>query len=252
LTAQALAADLLDLLLPRGCVACGERIPPEDGGSLVCVRCRTLLRPPPPPRCPRCDVPVGTGTVEGTPCLECADWPEILFYARAATVMEPPASDMVHALKYEGWSRLSLPMGRRMAAVLPQASGSQVVVPVPTTPGRRRMRGYNQADLLARVVSGQTGYPLVEALRRPRGGSQVKSSPRERQANVSGAFRMVGAARSRIEDAEVILVDDVLTTGATAKAAASVLGAAGAKSVGLVTFSRALPFGEEGGRPSSA
>ena len=63
---------------------------------------------------------------------------------------------------------------------------------------------------------------------------------------------MVGAARSRIEDAEVILVDDVLTTGATAKAAASVLGAAGAKSVGLVTFSRALPFGEEGGRPSSA
>lgn len=250
--AQTLAAELLDLLLPRGCLACGERIPPEEGGELVCVRCRTLLRPPPSPRCHRCHVPLGTGWVEGAPCLECLDWPEILVFARAVTAMEPPADAMVHALKYDGWRSLSRLMGRRMAAVLPKVHENAILVPVPTTPRRRRMRGYDQAHLLARVVAEETEYRMVEALHRPRGGTQIRSDPTERRANVAGAFHFLESAGSRIRDAEVILIDDVLTTGATAVAAASVLGAAGAKSVGLLTFARALPFGGEGGRSSLA
>jgi ComF family protein len=214
------------------------------------VRCRTLLRSPAPPRCLRCDVPLGTGQPVGATCLECADWPEILAFARAAVVMEPPADALVHALKYGGWRSLGEMMGRRMATVCPPVGGDPVVVPLPTTSRRRRMRGYNQARVLAEVVARELGVALVEALDRPSGGTQVRSGPRERRSNVHGSFRVVPSSRSRFRGLEVILIDDVLTTGATALSAASALGEKGAKSVRLLTFARALPFGAEGRRTS--
>jgi predicted amidophosphoribosyltransferase len=243
-----LGTDLLDLFLPRGCVSCGERIPPEEEVGLVCVRCRTLLRRPPPPRCPRCDVPQGTGREAGAPCLECAHWPDILSWARAAVAMEPPADGLVHALKYGGWRTLGDVMGQRMVKVLPPTLDVPLVVPVPTTLHRKRMRGYNQARVLAEVVAGQIGACLEDALSRPKGGTQVRMGPRERSANVRGAFRVLPDSASRIEGREVILIDDVLTTGATALSAVSALAEAGPRSVGLLTFARALPFGTSQGR----
>lgn len=242
---KSLLEDLRDLLLPRGCLGCGHRIPPEEGPELICARCRTLLRPPPPPRCIRCDVPLGTGHPHDAPCLECADWPEVLSFARAASVLESPADSMVHALKYDGWRALSEFMGRLMSAVCPPVGPDFLVVPVPTTRKRERTRGYNQARILAEVVAETLGLELLDALDRPRGASQVRLGPRERQGNVWGSFCPIPAFRSRIGGAEVILVDDVLTTGATAVSAAMALGEAGAKSVGLVTFARALPFSTE-------
>ena len=237
--------DLFDLLLPRGCVACRDRIPPEEEEDLVCVRCRTLLRPLPPPCCPRCNVPLGTGHPDGAPCLECAEWPEILRSARAAVIMEPPADALVHALKYGGWRGLGELMGHRMVAATSPSPGNQVVVPIPTTPRRRRGRGYNQARVLAETVARGLGAPLVDALHRPRGGTQVKLGPLERRKNVESSFHVLPSARSRIQRSEVILIDDVLTTGATAVSAARILGEYGAGSVRLLTFARALPFGAE-------
>ncbi len=183
-----LATDLLDLFLPRGCVACGDRIPPEEAPGLVCMRCRTLLRRPPPPRCPRCDVPQGTGREAGAPCLECAHWPDILDWARAAMVMEAPADALVHALKYGGWRSLGEVMGGYMAKLLPPMAGVPLVVPVPTTPHRKRMRGYNQARVLAEVVAGEIGACVEDALERPRGGTQVRMGPRERRCPRVGRF----------------------------------------------------------------
>lgn len=243
--AGALAQDLLDLLLPRACLGCRDRIPPEEGQSLVCARCRTLLRPPPFPRCPRCDLPVGTGGPRGDACLECQDWPPELVSARAAVVMEPPADALVHALKYGGWRTLGEMMGSRMAAVPGPVGGDAVAVPVPTTERRRRDRGYNQAQVLAAVVARLRGMPLVEALERPGGRTQVRLGPEERRANVMGSFRLLPAVGSRIRGREVILIDDVLTTGATAISAAGTLSQGGAGSVHLLTFARALPFGAE-------
>ena len=238
----------MDFLLPTGCVVCRSWIPSAEGRagasirgetSIICRRCTVRLARASWPRCPRCHAPRGTGREEASECLECSDWPPALTRARYAWILVPPATDLVHALKYEGWRELAEPMGVAMARELPRSPGS-VVVPVPTTPARVRRRGYNQAGLLAGVVARRLGVPRHEALRRSSApSSQTRLSPRARKENVRGAFAMADGAG--LEGAEVILVDDVLTTGATASEAASTLALAGAASVSLVTFARALP-----------
>lgn len=240
-------ADLVDLLLPGGCVACGNWIPEPHAVRLVCGSCRARLPRAPWPRCPRCHLPLGTGRSGTARCRECADWPDALDHARFATVLAPPADKLVHALKYGGWAELAREMGRTMASLrLPAApaGASRLVVPVPTTRERVRERGYNQAELLARSVAETLDIPFLEGLVRVRGGAtQVALPPSQRRANVKGAFAARGGeAAPRIEGAHVVLVDDVLTTGSTAGAAASELVRMGASEVTLLVYARAMPF----------
>ena len=116
------------------------------------------------------------------------------------------------------------------------------IVPVPTTPGRLRRRGYNQAQLLAQGVAGRSAGTVVDVLeRRAEGVSQVALHPGERRANVDGAFSLRPGAESLISGKNLVLVDDVLTTGATASVAATVLETGGAATVRLLTFARSLP-----------
>lgn len=235
----------IDLLLPAVCLGCGHWIP---GGSqrreaLVCGRCESLLTPPPPPRCPRCDYPRAAGHVEGRPCGECREWDPELEGARTAVLLEGPAPRLVHALKYGGWRRAALPMARAMHRRLLPDDADAVLVPVPTTAARLRVRGYNQATELAVALSQRTGLHVVEALVRRGGGpSQVALHPSQRRTNVRDAFGAPqGGGESGIRGRKVLLVDDVLTTGATAGAAARALWAGGARSIGLLAFARALP-----------
>jgi ComF family protein len=153
---------------------------------------------------------------------------------------------MIHALKYEGWAELAEPMATRMARVA-LGLNSPLIVPVPTTPQRVRDRGYNQAGLLALAYGRGTGRPVVEALiRRDSGPSQVALQPLERSANVRSAFGLNpqhgagGSGLFALQGAHVVLIDDVLTTGATSQAAARVLLEAGAAEVVVLTFARAL------------
>jgi ComF family protein len=153
----------------------------------------------------------------------------------------------VHALKYEGWPELADFMGRAMAAAIASPSGGDVggapsvVVPMPTTRERLRRRGYNQAELLARRVSDLTRLPLVAALARSGSGrSQTGLTPTERAENVRGVFRPAQGRAGVEPGVHVVLVDDVLTTGATASEAASVLAGMGSARVTLVTYARAL------------
>jgi len=176
----------------------------------------------------------------------CRAWPEALSFARHAHVLAHPADALVHALKYEGWAELAGEMGRAMARVPlphPPAGPPRLVVPVPTTAARVRRRGYNQALLLARAVAEGAGLDLSEALIRTRGGAtQVALHPSQRRANVRGVFAAREEETPRLRGAHVLLVDDVLTTGATAGAAALELARAGAEATTLLTFARALPF----------
>lgn len=168
--------------------------------------------------------------------------------ARAAVILDEIPGAMVHALKYRGWRGLADLMAQMMAPDLPKGPPDPLVVPVPTTPWRRRTRGYNQAALIAEEVARRKQLSLVEALRRREGRTQVDLGPRARRSNVQGAFAIDESLRSRIRGREVILVDDVLTTGATAIAAARSLESAGVTTVRLLTFARSLPFAErEGG-----
>jgi ComF family protein len=156
-------------------------------------------------------------------------------------MLRPPADDLVHALKYEGWPELGSVMGDAVARIAPETGGPEVVVPTPTTTERLRSRGYNQAELLARRVAEVRGLPLHHALCRTQGRrSQTSLTPTERTENVRGVFEGRGSVRGSIEGVHVFLVDDVLTTGATASEAAAELGRMGAGAVTVLTFARAL------------
>ncbi|HUG36871.1 MAG TPA: phosphoribosyltransferase family protein [Candidatus Limnocylindrales bacterium] len=241
--------DLLDLLLPPGCAACKTWQPGGRGAPLVCGRCRSRLRVAPWPRCPRCHFPRGARRVDAPDCLECREWPEALTAARYAYVLEHPADDLVHALKYEGWRELADVMGGALVDLIDSGTvvgvraRDPVVVPVPTTARRLARRGYNQAELLAARLAAGRDCALVHALvRAGEGRSQTALSPTERRENVRGAFAPVRAAEPTVSGADIVLVDDVLTTGATASEAAAALAAMGAASVTLVAFARALPM----------
>jgi len=239
---SALVDELVELFLPRGCLGCGERIPPEERNGLICPSCRSRLRTPPSPTCPRCQAPKGTGHALEEQCLECVDWPPVLRSARAAVLLGPTARSMVHALKYRGWAELAAFMAERMSREAYSDFEDPILVPVPTTKWRRRTRGYNQAAVLARALSLERSLPIVEAIQRRGGRSQVRLGPREREANVQGAFSLKEKFRSHIRGREVILIDDILTTGATAASAARALESGGVRAVHLRTFARALPF----------
>jgi len=248
-------ADLLDLLLPSGCVACRTWLPGGRAAPLVCAHCRSRLRVASWPRCPRCHFPRGARRVESADCHECRDWPAALDAARYAYVLEPPADDLVHALKYEGWGELADLMGRAVAKLDPagrsmtrppteRSSGRDpaIVVPVPTTARRLKRRGYNQAALLAARVAAERAARLVHGIERAgEGRSQTALAPAERRLNVRGAFTPAREAAAAVAGAHVLLVDDVLTTGATASEAACALRGMGAASVTLLAFARALP-----------
>ena len=235
-------APLVDFLLPSACIACGARI---AGGGLVCAPCRGRLRPPPAPRCERCDYPAGTGHRPGRPCLECLEWPEALWLARSAVALRTPADVLVHGLKYEGWRELAPMMAelmeRRLLSVLHDLE-RHVVTYVPTSSAHRRRRGYDQAELVARALAARTGLPFAHVLaRRRQKRTQVSLHPQQRMANVRDAFSLRPADGPPAAGRDVLLVDDVLTTGATARAAADTLARAGVGRVALVTFARALP-----------
>ena len=250
-----LVSRVVDFLLPPACAACGGPVsltPSRGAGgferahrSRVCPGCALRLRALPHPRCGRCDAPRGTGLRPDRECAECRDWPPVLVSARSVAILEFPADRLVHGLKYGGWPSLAVDLGGKMAGLLDPPRGdlpAPLLVPVPTTPGRLRARGYNQARLLAEEVARRVGGTLLDVLvRADRGGSQVALQRDERRANVQGAFSVRREAAAPIRGREVFLVDDVLTTGATASAAALALAEGGATGVRLLTCARSLP-----------
>lgn len=233
---------LRDLVFAPRCLGCGG--PSGGADRLVCGRCRSRLAPPPPPLCPRCGFPrLRTGREVGATCQECVDWTVDLRAARSACLLREPASALVHQLKYRGWHGLGSEMGERMAAVpLPSdvRREASLVVPVPTTELRIRERGYNQAEVLARSLAAHSRRTIICALQRGGGtSSQTTLQPAARRANVAGAFRPVPGAGRDVVGEHLLLIDDVLTTGATVLECAEALVEAGARCVTVLTFARA-------------
>jgi ComF family protein len=234
---------LLDLILAPVCLACDAAIAAGDPARFVCRRCRTRLRDLPPPCCERCGAPrLRTGATCAEQCGFCSSWPAAVRFARSSCLLHPPADRIVYQLKYEGWRALAQPMAERMSRLsLPaEMLEATMVVPVPTTRQRRRIRGYNQAELLARAYANARNVQLARVLEREGArSSQIALQPMERAANVAGAFQLARDCPV-LDGQHILLIDDVLTTGATSAECAQTLVAGGARCVSVVTFARAL------------
>jgi len=224
-----------DLFLPRVCGICREPVPAGVAGRL-CTGCILHLEDlafAPGDVCPRCALPR-----TGRRCRRC---PKGALIAATASFgpFEGTLREAVHVFKFEGDPGLGAPLGKlaaRAARTLP--ADVDVVVPVPLHFSRLLGRGFNQSAVLARHVAGELGKPLVlDALSRARASAEQSGSSRtDRRANVRGAFV---AKRARVAGKRVLLVDDVLTTGATAHACALALQNAGAQPVYVVALARA-------------
>ncbi len=153
--------------------------------------------------------------------------------------------ELVHLFKYHRIYTLAGPLGEMMLSAFPRNERFDAIVPMPLHWWRKWQRGFNQADLLARVVARRTGIPVVPAARRRRAtGTQAGLSRAQRRSNVAGAFSVKGGAP--VQGRRLLLVDDVLTTGATASACASALKRAGAAYVAVLALARTdrRPFAE--------
>jgi ComF family protein len=159
------------------------------------------------------------------------------------------AGAIVHALKYAGWTGVAEGMAERMARLAwPRdvVAERSMVVATPLAPTRERERGFNQSSLLGRALASRWKIPFVSdcVVRARATATQTRLTPEERRGNVSGAFRAALNARERLKGAHVVLVDDVVTTGATLSECATTLFESGARIISIVTFGRAPAAGD--------
>ena len=229
----------LDVALPTLCPSCRE---PVDGNGL-CAKCWSRLTPIAPPYCERLGVPFAYDPGPGVLSIEAISDPPAYHRARAAVRFDDVARSLVHALKYGDRLDLAPVMGRWMArAGRELLADADALVPVPLHWRRLWARRFNQSAHLAKAISSGSGVPLAEnALRRVKPTvQQVGLSQAERATNVQGAFRVPPDGKAEVAGRNLILIDDVLTSGATVDACARSLLRAGAKRVDVLVFARVV------------
>lgn len=248
-----LGSSFADLLWPRRCAGCDAGLLPAGAPELLfCSDCRLTVSPiDPRTSCPRCAAPVvifEPASLRSPACPDCRRLPALLGRLHAPYEYGGALADALLRLKWRGRDDLAAPLGALLAPGFLEKKGScDVVVPVPLHRRRLRQRGYNQAALLAqaglRVAGLQHLLPLRPGLLlRARADPPARGlGPEGRFLRTVGAFAVPPRARAAVLGQRVLLVDDVVTTGATALGCATALRAAGARSVEVVALLRAAP-----------
>jgi ComF family protein len=233
------ARTVLDIALPTLCVACREPV----AGEGVCAKCWAQLSFIAPPFCPKLGIPFVYDPGPGLLSMQAIADPPAYQRARAAVRYDDVARTLVHALKYQDRTDLAPAMGRWMARAGQELlEDADALVPVPLHWRRSWSRRYNQSGALARVIARQSRVPVAgNALRRVRPTQQqIGLSRSERETNVQGAFQVAADQKAAIQGRRIVLIDDVLTSGATADACARALLRAKAAQVDLVVFARVV------------
>lgn len=248
---QALAS-LSEFAFPLRCPSCGDAVMggAHAGDAALCGPCWGRLRLPAQPACTACQQPLTSGTLtEQRLCDACASEGPGHDGIAAATIYGPVSRDMVLALKHAGRFALAGPMGRFMATRF-AASGvaspvDPLVMPVPLHPTRLWKRGYNQSALLGKSFAERKRWDFI-----PDGLCRVKRTPsldglgrEDRRLALLGAIGVNARAADRWVGREVVLIDDVVTSGATVSACVDALKSAGAGRVIVVCFARAVSHG---------
>ena len=235
---------LLDLVFPAVCPVCATRSD-DPTHRPFCGPCWTALPVGVGSGCAVCGEPF-PGLAGVLPCDACRRAPPPYAFARAVAPYQDGMRAAIHALKYGRRPVLATPLGRLLAeagvraAPAPPSDWADALIPVPLHPARLAERGFNQAELLIAPCAAQWRVPvLARALIRVRPTiPQTDLDAEARRANVRDAFRVLHP--SEVRGRRILLVDDVLTTGATAGAAARALRAAGATAVGVLTLARVV------------
>jgi len=234
------ATTLLDFALPPRCIGCGERV---DRNGLACAKCWSSLTFIAPPLCISCGAPFEFETGDGRKCPACYAAPPAYDRARAAVLYDEHSrglilgfkhGDRLHAAPaFASWT------ARAGAELLQEAD---IVMPVPLHRWRLLRRRYNQAALIAAGVARIAGVMhLPDLLERHRATpSQGTMSATGRARNVAGAFRLNPRHADRVKGSRIVVVDDVLTSGATVSACARVLRRGGAAGVDVLTLARVV------------
>jgi ComF family protein len=221
----------LDLLFPKWCVGCGKE------GEFICRSCREHLVRVRPPLCPQCGKPQPTGTL----CPSCLNWQADIDGIRSPFQFEGVIREAILQLKYRNLRALSETLAELLGDYLTaHPLPGEVLVPVPIHPKRLIERGYNQSSLLVQKLGKLVRLPVVDkSLIRQRHAlpqTQTKTVA-ERRNNVAGAFT---CRDQRLKGRQILLIDDVATSGATLNACAEALKAAGATSVWGLTLAREI------------
>ena len=215
-----------DLLFPKWCVGCGKE------GDLICYSCRCSLIRITPPLCPKCGKPQSSDIL----CPSCVGWQASIDGIRSPFQFEGTIREAIHQLKYGNLRALVAPLAKLLQDYLnANPLPAEVLVPVPLHQKRLKERGYNQSNLLAQELGKLINLPVVDKclIRQRHALPQAKTSALdERRTNVAEAFT---CNDYRLKDKQVLLIDDVSTSGATLDACAAALKASGSVSVwGLV------------------
>lgn len=230
----ALFDPFLSLLYPPRCLLCGTL----GGPSGLCAACAGQIAPVPPPWCARCGQSLG----QSTDCFNCGSRLPAFACARSMGHADGILRGAIHHFKYRDRPQLAEPLGALLADFARAQSPAlhdlafDALLPVPMHRVRQRLRGYNQSERLARVLSRELGLPLdTQMLTRPRPTRpQVGLAGEARRSNLRAAFAV--PCPELVSGKTLLIVDDVATTGSTLDACALALKAAGAKSVYALTL----------------
>ena len=241
-----LGGAVASILFPAPCRACGAIL--DSGGRIpLCSSCLAAIEPITGPQCERCGKPILSAVAAQTSqlllCHMCRRELYDFDFARSYAKYDGPLVRAVTALKYDEVTPLGAWFAERLAALVrasPAPFAADAVVPVPLHAARLRERGYNQAELIARPLARILGIPfrsylLVRTKPRP---DKLKLTIRERWRSVRGAYATRGGAQ--VDKIRVLLVDDVMTTGATLDACSRALRRAGAARVVGLTVARVI------------
>lgn len=220
---MSLLDKLLSLLAPHECLGCGKQ------GSLICDKCATELSKI-SERCYRCRR-LSPGNLTCSKCHKLSKLTQV----KVATIYSGIAKELVWKLKFSGARAAANSMAIIMSQQI-ESSRNMLIVPVPTATSRVRQRGYDQAVLLAKELARQTGMKYVSCLSRTSQAHQVGAGRSQRIKQLAGAFRVTKS--DQISGAHILLIDDVITTGATLESAALILKKAGAKRVDALIFAQ--------------
>ncbi len=237
---RGLFKGLKDLIYPNCCLICKNLIPPDTQQELICLGCWEKLERNLPPFCSACGRHLSTADLQKNACSHCAKFNFHFDRAFSPCQYTGAVKKLIHEFKYSGKDYLKQKLGELINSFIREyqlpVEYLDLIVPLPLHKSRLREREFNQAEILSRQIAGEFNKPvLTEGFNRIRPTkTQTQLSWAERCRNVEGSFRV--AKPESVQNKNLLLVDDVLTTGATASCAAQCLKSAGAKKIILLTL----------------